>query len=154
MEDIFTSVGGLRTRRSFRSRSRWNLPASLGVRLGFVADFERPLPEGVPSMRQWRRIPAAIRVLIGGEWHRLTGDVSAGGALLLFPHKIHEPRLEMIIQLRDGRGTWILAGDVVRCELRGWRYAHHVRFIAPALMGLDLAIEDTLLAGARVLETT
>ncbi|HZA50911.1 MAG TPA: PilZ domain-containing protein [Myxococcaceae bacterium] len=153
MEDIFRSGGGLRNQRSFRGRKSWNIPASLGVRLGFVADLERPLPDGVPSQRRWCRIPAAIRVLVGAEWHRVTGDVSAGGALLLFPHKIAQPRLEMIIQLRDGRGTWIVTGDVVRCQLRGWRYAHHVRFVAPALFGLDVAIEDTLRAGGRTLET-
>lgn len=154
MDDIFTRGGGLRARRSFRKSTRWNLPASLGVRLGFVADVERPLPDGAESQRRWRRIPAAIRVLVAGEWHRVTGDVSAGGALLLFPRKIAEPHVEMIIQLREGRGTWMVTGEIVRCEPRGWRHAHHVRFTEPApFFGLDVAIEDTLRAGARTLET-
>jgi hypothetical protein len=154
MDDIFKSGGGLRNRRLFRKATRWNIPASLGVRLGFRADVERPLPDGLESHRRWRRIPAAIRVRVGGAWHRVTGDVSAGGALLLFSERITEPRLEMIIQLREGRGTWIVVGELVRCEMRGWRYAHHVRFVDPApFVGLDVAIEDTLGAGGSALQT-
>ncbi|HYX91959.1 MAG TPA: PilZ domain-containing protein [Myxococcaceae bacterium] len=154
MHDVFRSSGGLSNRRTFRHSSRWNIPGSLAVRLGFMGDVERPLPEEVSSKRQWQRLPASFRVRLGGKWRRVTGDVSAGGALLLYPKRIQRPRLEVVIQLRHGQGTWIATGEIVRSEVRGWRYAHHLRFVSPGpIQGLDAAIKKALRARHRALPT-
>jgi hypothetical protein len=153
--DVFGSSAGLGHHRSFRKSTRWNIPASLGVRLGFMADVERPLPEGVQSRRRWRRIPTSFRVRFGDKWRRVTGDVSAGGALLLFPRRIKRLRLEIVIQLRNRPGTWIATGEIVGWEMRGRRYAHHVRFVNPGpIAGLGAAVQHALLAGENALETT
>jgi hypothetical protein len=154
VHDVFRSSGGLRNRRSFRKSTRWNIPASLGVRLGFMADVERPLPDGALSRRRWPRIPASFRVRLGGKWHRVTGDVSSGGALLLFPKTIQRPRVEIVIQLRNGQGTWIATGEIVRREMRGWRYAHHIRFVSPGpIAGLGATIQQALRTRQTALAT-
>jgi hypothetical protein len=154
MQDAFASLGGLRNRRFFGKREAWGIPASLGVRQGFMADVERPLPEGVTPQRKARRIPTTLKVLLADTWHRLAGDVSAGGALLLFPTPILEGALPLVIQLQDGGGTWSVEAEILRIERRGRQYAHHLRFAETAdVEGLEAAIESALAQGHTRLET-
>lgn len=153
MYNAFQGAGGLTNRRTFRKSGGWKVSASLGVRNGFMAEVERPLPEGLAPNRSARRIPAALRVYLAGEWRRVSGDVSSGGVLVLFPQMIEGP-VHVLIELADGSGRWQAVGDVVRVETRGRQFAHHVRFAQPqALSGLDEIIQKHLASGETRLET-
>lgn len=153
MYNAISGAGGLSTRRSFRKSGSTKISASMGVRNGFVADVERPLPEGLEPNRHARRIPAALRVYIAGEWRRVSGDVSSGGVLVLFPQMLEGP-VHVVIELRDGSGRWQATGDILRVETRGRQYAHHVRFAQPSeLNGLDAIIQKHLASGETRLET-
>lgn len=154
MDDIFKGSGGLKHKRSLKGKKTSGISASMGVRLGYVADVERPPPEGMPSKRQSKRIPTSLRIFRDGAWHRVAGDLSAGGALLLLDGKVETPELEVIIELADGTGRWQTHAKILRRELRGRRIAHHLRFEnADDVAGLGEAIEKAIEAGERRLDT-
>ena len=69
MEDAFGGSGGLRHRRKLKKGEPGERPpASLGVRLGYVADVEHPPPKGVSSTRRTKRIPTSVQIRVGGRW--------------------------------------------------------------------------------------
>lgn len=150
----FDAHGGLKNRRLLKKAGgRLNIPSSRGVRYGYVAEVERSIPEGMASKRAARRIPALFEVRSGGEWRQVSGDISAGGALVLTGEPLTEDRVEVSIQLRDG-GAWKVTAEVLRSELRGKRYAYHLRFVDPSqVAGLDAAVEKCLSAGLERLDT-
>lgn len=156
MDDAFGASGGLRNRRKLKKeKAGEEIPASMGVRLGYVADVERPPPEGVPSKRRTKRIPTSVQIRIDGKWHRVAADISAGGALILYGEPIRGRQVEIFLELADKSDRWDLTGTILRREKRGRRYAHHIRFDAPSqVRGLSVAIGEALLAGKKRLETT
>lgn len=154
MDDIFKGLGGLKHRRALKGGKTSGIPASMGVRLGYVADVERAPPEGVPSKRQNKRIPTSVRILRDGEWQRVAGDLSAGGALLLLEGEVDASHLELVVELADGTGKWHTHATVLRLEPRGRRVAHHLRFDNPdEVAGLGEAIQKAIDAGERRLDT-
>lgn len=154
MDDIFRGSGGLKNRRNLKGKKDGSIPSSMGVRLGYVSDVERPPPPGVPSKRRTRRIPTSLRILRGTEWTRVAGDLSGGGALLLLETEIEEPFLEVTIELADGSKKWHTTAQVLRREPRGRRVAHHLRFNeASEVEGLGELIEQAIAAGETRLET-
>lgn len=157
MHDVFTpsSVsGGLPVRRRFKKQPGLLCAPSFGVRNGFVADVERPLPPGVAPQRRAPRIPSSFHLRVGEAWVRVAGDVSAGGALVLFGEKLETPEAELMLELADGSARWRARGQVIGIERRGSRYAHHVRFMsASQLAGLDAEIARTLESGNTRLAT-
>lgn len=154
MDDIFKGSGGLKHKRALKGKKTEGISASMGVRLGYVADVERPPPEGTPSKRQSKRIPTSVRILRDGQWHRVAGDLSAGGALLLLDGSVDTPELEVVIELADGSGKWHAHAKILRREQRGRRIAHHLRFDnAEEVAGLGEAIQKAIDAGERRLDT-
>lgn len=154
MDNVFRGSGGLKNRRNLKGKKETSIPSSMGVRLGYVSDVERPPPEGVPSKRRSRRIPTSVHILRDGSWMRVAGDLSGGGALLLLDSRIEESELEMTIELADGSKKWHALAQVLRREQRGRRIAHHLRFNdASQVEGLGEVIERAILAGETRLET-
>jgi len=156
MDDAFGTSGGLRHKRKLKKgKPGEEIPASLGVRLGYVADVERPPPEGVRSTRRTKRIPTSVQIRIDGKWHRVAADISAGGALILYGQPIEGRQVEISLELADRSARWDVTGTILRREKRGRRYAHHIRFdVAAQVAGLNLAIQEALMAGKKRLETT
>lgn len=155
MYDAFNSGGGSKTKRRFGKTSGPICSASRGVRYGFIAEEERPLREGEESKRKARRIPASFYVLKSGEWKRVSGDLSSGGALVLSPEKIVGNRVRLLIQMEDGSGSWQVSGEILSFDRRGDRFGHHVRFSNTAeIRGLAEAIEKAFTQGDARLQTT
>lgn len=154
MDDIFKGSGGLKHRRALKGKKTSGIPASMGVRLGYVADVERPPPEGQPSKRQSKRIPTSVRILRDGAWVRVPGDLSAGGVLLLLDGRVEAPELEVVIELPENAGRWHAHARILRREQRGRRVAHHLRFEnAEEVAGLGEVIEKAIADGERRLDT-
>jgi hypothetical protein len=154
MHDAHGSAGGSRIRRRFRNKGPMGISPSFGVRNGFMADVERPLPAGEKAKRKGPRIPTSFRIKIGEAWHRVAGDVSAGGLLILYPEQILVDEVAVSIELRDGSGVWNATCEILRCVPRGQRFAHHIRFANLAQVeGLGQAIERALAAGETRLAT-
>lgn len=146
MYDI-NNAGGLASRREFKKDSGFKVSASLAVRKGYRAEAEKPLPAGVASKRQARRVPTLMQVLVNGEWRRVSGDISAGGALILADERIATPTVDVAV------GAWNAKGTVIGVEVRGQRFAHHVRFEdASSLKGLDEAVQRALASGEHTLQ--
>lgn len=153
MDNSFGGMGGLSNRRNFKGSGPMPVSASKAVQRGLVAELERPLPEGAAAQRNARRIPALFKLHEEGSWIRVSGDISKGGALLLLADK-REGSVHLHIQLANELQSWSVTGEIIGCEKRGERYAHHVRFVTPAVLpGLNEAIERTLAAGEKRLET-
>ena len=157
MSELFgtSAVGGLPIRRRFKKRTGLLCAPSFGVANGFVADIERPLPAGAPVRRRSRRIPSSFHMRVGEDWIRVAGDVSGGGALVLFPQQLGGTDAELVIELADGSNRWRARGEVIGVERRGARYAHHIRFTNTAQLGaLDEVIARSLSAGETRLATS
>jgi hypothetical protein len=155
MYDAFSSGGGSKSKRRFSKTQGPICSASRGVRYGFIAEGERSLPNGVESKRASRRIPASFYVLKAGEWKRVSGDLSSGGALVLSDEKLVGNRVRLLIQLEDGSGSWQVSGEILGHDNRGNRFGHHVRFTNTAeVRGLAEAIERCFEQGDARLPTT
>lgn len=154
MDNIFKGSGGLKHRRALKAKKGTGIPASLGVRLGYVADIERATPEGQPSKRRSKRIPTSVRILRDNSWVRVPGDLSAGGMLLLLDGRVETPQLEVVIELPEGAGRWHTRATILRREQRGRRVAHHLRFEnSDEVAGLAEVIDQALANGERRLDT-
>jgi hypothetical protein len=120
----------------------------MAVRLGFIADVQRPPPPGAASERQAPRIPTRLRVRIGDVWRQFSGDVSVGGALLLAADPLPGPTLELSLSPSNAERTWRMTAELLRREMRGGRVAHHLLFVDSSQVdGLDALIRRTLAEG-------
>jgi len=154
MDNVFGGGGGFKGRRNLKGRKDSSIPSSMGVRMGYVSDVERPPPPGVPSKRRSKRIPTSVHILRDGAWKRVAGDLSGGGALLLLDSKIEEGQLELTVELADGSRKWHAVAEILRREPRGRRVAHHLRFNdASQVEGLGEVIQAAIDAGETRLDT-
>ena len=155
MYDAFDgSGGGLRGRKRSFKKAGPICSASRGVRYGYIADAEQPLAPGVESKRKSRRIPASFYFQKAGEWVRVSGDISSGGALVLFDEKILGNPIRLMIELEDGNGRWEIQGQILSRDRRGERFGHHVRFTnLTEVRGLAEAIEKSFENGEARLTT-
>ena len=153
-DSIGSSGGGFKNRRNFKNGKQPITTASRAVRLGLKADTEKPPPPGVPSKRSSKRIPTSLHAMVDGKWKRIAGDISAGGALLLFPKRIEDREVDLMIELADHSAKWEVKGTILRREDRGTRVAHHIRFLDETqVIGLDAAINAAIAAGEERLDT-
>jgi len=132
-DDVSVSGSGgwaLRRRRFNKSLQIGAFSPSYGVRRGYLADVERPLPADLENLRKARRMPMSFEVCIGGTWRRAAGDVSTGGALVLLPFAAAETQFQ--VRVRMGEKEWMGMSQLLSTSERGARYAHHVRFTDPA----------------------
>jgi hypothetical protein len=130
MDNVFSSGRGLESRRSLKSGTT-GCSASLAVRMGYRADVERPLPEGQASMRRARRIPTSFYLTIDERTLRVSGDLSTGGALVLWDEQLPTSEVSLTIKLRENEQSFTARGEIVFVEMRGERFAHHIRFVQP-----------------------
>ena len=155
MYDAFdNSGGGFRGRKRSFKKAGPICSASRGVRYGFIADLEQPLAPGVETKRKARRIPASFYFQKAGEWVRVSGDISSGGALVLFDEKIVGNQIRLMIELEDNGGRWEISGQILGLDRRGARFGHHVRFTnLTEVRGLGEAIEKSFEKGENRLTT-
>jgi hypothetical protein len=130
MYDAFGSSGGSRSQRALKKKDpSASFSPSYGVRHGFMADEERPVPAGSTNRRGSRRVPMTFEVLLEGDWRRLAGDLSVGGALFLSPVQAQEDRIQLRVRLSGVEREWNAVGFICGVERRGVRFAHHVQFL-------------------------
>lgn len=127
MHDAFSHTTGFTYRRRLRRESSSFSP-SYGVRKGFIADVERPLPPDQKNLRRSPRLRASFDVLLDGERRRVAGDVSAEGAMFLLPHPSASNEVELFLQPPGEAWEIRATGRIIDRQPRATRVAHRVRF--------------------------
>ncbi len=144
MDNFFGGRGGgaLRLKRKLEKDPSQRFSPSYGVRNGFLADVERTREDG-NNQRGAKRVPASFEICFDGTWTRLSGDLSAGGALVLSEKKAESTEVQVRIKL-DGT-EWTLTGEVLNVQRRAQRFAHHVKFTQPEeAKGLEEALAKSI----------
>lgn len=149
MYDVFGNSSGLQAKRRFKKRPALALSSSFGVRNGFVAGAERPLPAGVENLRAARRLPLTFEVGLEGKRLRVAGDLSAGGAMFLLPYAAGSHQVEVFFRVPGEGEERRVQGQLLACYTRGRRFAHHVRFVQVQADQLAAAIEKAAAAARK-----